>query len=202
MVRGSAPRRTQAPWGGLLLVLAVAFGLMALSVRVVRESQSESGVSAFAGLSLTLLGVVAFTWILFIFYWLRGAIRQSAVRALNPEAELFEVVWGYLYLTVAIQPSGVNVYGGSFRPRVFLTYDAAEMETVTLRIVDLQTQTVTRHFLNLVFTFKREAERPDFTLLPVRTRLLIPMRYPQAQLTELAEASAAVLRLPFVPFSG
>ena len=43
-------------------------------------------------LALVVVSVLAFTWVLFAFYWVRGQLRARAVRRLLPTAVLFEVV--------------------------------------------------------------------------------------------------------------
>lgn len=187
------------PWGGLLIVLGIAISSVSLTIRVTQEANTQSGVSFIAGLALIVLSVVALVWIIFIYYWVRGGIRQRAVGRMAPDALMFEVVWGYLYLTVAVQADQLTLYRGSFRPINFLAYHPLEMQNITLRVVDLQTQTVTRHFLNIVTIFKPEAERPDLALLPVRTRLLVPARYSATQLGALGKALADKLGVPFVP---
>lgn len=196
-----ADHRGGTDWGGIALLICL-LGFYALSI-VVRFVLNPGD-----GLVLLVVGVsvVAFTWLLFVFYWARGQLRARAVRRILPDAVLFDVVmtrdlaievtmaertlglaapriWPQTYLTGAATHDALWFFGGSFRAIQRARIPADHVHSVTVKTVDFPTRTVTRHFPALVIGVDPGTQ--ELEILPLRTTLMIVRKLTYEQLGAL-----------------
>jgi hypothetical protein len=160
------------------------------------------------------VSVLAFTWVLFVFYWVRGQLRARAVRRLLPTAVLFEVVmtpeladevlmaeqtlgepapriWPQSYLTGAATSDALWLFGGSFRATQRARIPADRIHSITVKTTAFPTRTVTRHFPALVFGVDPGVQQLE--VLPVRTTLMIVRKLNADQLAAASRDIAQTL---------
>ena len=210
--------RGDTDWGGLALLVALL--LAGTGLLVFRSIQIARNVPS-GGLVLVLLcvGLLAFVWMLFAFYWARGQFRTRAVRRLLPTAVLFEVVmtydlaaqvraaedasqgrlakiWPQTYITVAATSDRLWFFGGSFVLVRRASIAADRIRSVAIKTVPFETRTVTRHFPAMVMSTTLGSLELD--VLPMRTTLMVPRKLSAQQLAAASHAVAAKLGVPLV----
>ena len=166
--------------------------------------------------TVVIVSLLAFTWVLFAFYWARAQLRVRAVRRLLPDAVLFELVmtmdlsievmgaeqalaepapriWPQTYLTCAVTRDALWFFGGSFRAVQRGRIPADRIRGVTVKIVAFPTRTVTRHLPALVVDVEPGSE---LEILPIRTTFLLPRKLTPAQLAAATRDVASRLGVP------
>ena len=209
--------RSSLSLGGALVKVASIVGIVEFAIRARREVHTEAdGVTFGTGIALILLGMLALIWVLFFFFWARGAIRVAALSRALPEAVFVDglcnsglesdldqmnailgvppkMIWPNGYITVAATTDSLAFYSRAFRPRLLCSVPADLVATIGIETLDFPTRTVTRRFPAVVITPRGKAEGFTIGMLPTRTTLMVPRKLNADQLRTAVDELASRL---------
>jgi hypothetical protein len=209
--------RSSLSWGGALIILASFVGILGFAVRARREiHDGAAGVPFLTGIALITLGMLAFVWLLFFFFWARSAIRVGTLARMLPDATFVDglvnyglvsdldqmnailsvpprVIYPNGYVTVAATNDSLAFYARAFSPRLLCSVPAELVASIGIETLEFPTRTVTRQFPAIVVTPQGKAEGFTIGMLPMRTTFMIPRKLNASQLQSAVDELASRL---------